>query len=200
MERKEVFKRKEVFICRKQKEVQMLRGFMAALEIIKRESAKWDGKVLNKRYTDAMTAAVTDVATYKCCGVQRQSVEVRFETTYYNERTGRIEIVWNDRLAGVVSNTAVYVSYYVSYNEMTVCTEYGNTYNESGRLNYQKLCNALDAQKERVKNNLAEYEKAINMADEVIQRYERINAILKDAFADVPQCLWGTCSVKASIY
>lgn len=188
--------RKEVFICRKQKEVQMLRGFMAALEIIKRESAKWDGKVLNKRYTDAMTAAVADMATYKYCGVQRQSVEVRFETTYYGERTGRIELVWHDRLAGVIVNMAVYVS----YNEMTVCTEYGNTYNENGRLNYKKLCNALDAQKERVKNNLAEYEKAINMADEVIQRYERINAILKDALADVPKCLWGTYSVEASIY
>ena len=190
--------RKDIFICRKTKEVQMLRGFMAALEIIKRESAKWHGKCMNKRYTDAMTAAVSDVATYtyKCCGVQRQSVEVRFETTYFNERTGRIELVWNDRLAGVVSNMDVYVS----YNEMTVCTEYGNTYNESGRLNYQKLCNALDAQKERVKNNLAECEKAINMADEVIQRYERINAILKDALADVPRCLWGTHSVEASIY
>lgn len=174
----------------------MQRGFLAALEIIKRESAKWDGKTLNKRYTDAMTAAVADVANYKCCGAQRQSVEVRFETTYYGERTGRIELVWNDRLAGVVSNTAVYVS----YNEMTVCTEYGNTYNESGRLNYQKLCNALDAQKERVKNNLAEYERAISMADEVIQRYERINAIIKAELADVPQCLVGTYSVKASIY
>lgn len=188
--------RKSIFICRKQKEVQMLRGFLAALEIIKRESAKWDGKTLNKRYTDAMTAAVADVANYKCCGVQRQSVEVRFETTYYNERTGRIELVWNDRFAGVVINTAVYVS----YNEMTVCTEYGNTYNESGRLNYQKLCNALDAQKERVKNNLAENEKAINMADDVIQRYERINAILKAELADVPQCLVGTYKVCASIY
>ena len=174
---------KDIFICRKTKEVQMLRGFLAALEIIKRDSAKWDGKCMNKRYTDAMTAAVNDVATYKCCGVQRQSVEVRFETTYYGERTGRIELVWNDRLAGVVSNMDVYVSY-----------------NESGRLNYQKLCNALDAQKERVKNDLAENEKAINMADEVIQRYERINAILKDALADVPKCLWGTHSVKASIY
>lgn len=188
--------RKEVFICRKTKEVQMLRGFMAALEIIKRDSAKWDGKVLNKRYTDAMTAAVNDVATYKCCGAQRQSVEVRFETTYFNERTGRIELVWNDRLAGVVSNMDVYVS----YNEMTVCTEYGNTYNESGRLNYQKLCNALDAQKERIKNNLAEHEKAINMADEVIRKYERINALLKAELADVPKCLWGTYSVEASIY
>ena len=187
---------KEIFVCRKTKEVQMLRGFMAALEIIKRESEKWHGKVLNKRYTDAMTAAVTDVATYKCCGVQRQSVEVRFETTYYGERTGRIELVWNDRLAGVVSNTAVYVS----YNEMTVCTEYGNTYNESGRLNYQKLCNALDAQEARVKNNLAENEKAINMADEVIRKYERINAILKAELADVPRCLVGTYKVCASIY
>ena len=187
---------KDIFICRKTKEVQMLRGFLAALEIIKRDSAKWDGKCMNKRYTDAMTAAVADVGNYKCCGAQRQSVEVRFETTYFNEWTWRIELVWNDRLAGVVSNTAGYVS----YNEMTVCTEYGNTYNESGRLNYQKLCNALDAQKERVKNNLAECEKAINMADEVIQRYERINAILKDALADVPKCLWGTYSVKASIY
>lgn len=188
---------KDIFICRKTKEVQMLRGFLAALEIIKRESAKWDGKVLNKRYTDAMTAAVENVDKYDAFGRhQLPAVSVRFETTYFNERTGRIELVWNDRLAGVVSNTAVYVS----YNEMTVCTEYGNTYNESGRLNYQKLCNALDAQKERVKNNLSEYEKAINMADEVIQRYERINAILKDALADVPQCLWGTYSVKASIY
>ena len=88
---------KDIFICRKTKEVQMLRGFMAALEIIKRDSAKWDGKVLNKRYTDAMTAAVADVATCKRCGVQHQSVEVRFETTYFNERTGRIELVWNDR-------------------------------------------------------------------------------------------------------
>lgn len=174
----------------------MLRGFLAALEIIKRDSAKWDGKTLNKRYTDAMTAAVADVATYKRCGAQHQSVEVRFETTYYNERTGRIELVWNDRLAGVVSNTAVYVS----YNEMTVCTEYGNTYNESGRLNYQKLCNALDAQNERIKNNLTQNEKAINMADDVIQRYERINAILKAELADVPRCLWGTYSVEASIY
>lgn len=174
----------------------MLRGFMAALDIIKRESAKWDGKCMNKRYTDAMTAAVTDVATYKCCGAQRQSVEVRFETTYYGERTGRIELVWNDRLAGVVINTAVYVS----YNEMTVCTEYGNTYNESGRLNYQKLCNALDAQKERIKNNLAEYERAISMADEVIRKYERINAIIKAELADVPQCLVGTYEVCASIY
>lgn len=187
---------KDIFICRKTKEVQMLRGFMAALEIIKRESAKWDGKVLNKRYTDAMTAAVAGVATCKRFGAQHQSVEVRFETTYYGERTGRIELVWNDRLAGVVINTAVYVS----YNEMTVCTEYGNTYNESGRLNYQKLCNALDAQKERIKNNLAQNEKAINMADEVIRKYERINALLKAELADVPQCLWGTCSVKASIY
>lgn len=128
--------------------------------------------------------------------MQRQSVEVRFETTYFNERTGRIELVWNDRLAGEVVNMAVYVS----YNEMTVCTEYGNTYNESGRLNYQKLCNALDAQEARVKNNLAENEKAINMADEVIQRYERINAILKAELADVPQCLLGTYNVSASIY
>ena len=188
--------RKEVFICRKTKEVQMLRGFLAALEIIKRDSAKWDGKCMNKRYTDAMTAAVADVATCKRCGVQCQSVEVRFETTYYNERTGRIELVWNDRSAGVVSDTPVYVS----YNEMTVCTEYGNTYNESGMLNYQKLCNALDAQKERVKNDLAENEKAINMADEVIQRYELVNAILKDVLDDVPRCLWGTHSVEASIY
>ena len=189
--------RKEVFICRKTKEVQMLRGFLAALEIIKRESAKWDGKCMNKRYTDAMTAAVENIAKYDAFGRhQLPAVSVRFETTYYGERTGRIELVWNDRLAGVVINTAVYVS----YNEMTVCTEYGNTYNESGRLNYQKLCNALDAQKERVKNNLAENEKAINMADEVIQRYERINAILKDALADVPKCLWGTYSVEASIY
>ena len=38
------------------------------------------------------------------------------------------------------------------------------------------------------------------MADEVIQRYERINAILKDALADVPKCLWGIYCVKASIY
>ena len=128
--------------------------------------------------------------------MQRQSVEVRFETTYFNERTGRIELVWNDRLAWEVVNMAVYVS----YNEMTVCTEYGNTYNESGRLNYQKLCNALDAQEARVKNNLAENEKAINMADEVIQRYERINAILKAELADVPQCLLGTYNVSASIY
>ena len=189
--------RKEVFICRKTKEVQMLRGFLAALEIIKRDSAKWDGKCMNKRYTDAMTAAVENIAKYDAFGRhQLPAVSVCFETTYYGERTGRIELVWNDRLAGVVSNMAVYVS----YNEMTVCTEYGNTYNESGRLNYQKLCNALDAQKERVKNNLAECEKAINMADEVIQRYERINAILKDALADVPRCLWGTHSVEASIY
>lgn len=189
--------RKEVFICRKTKEVQMQRGFLAALEIIKRESAKWDGKCLNKRYTDAMTEAVENIAKYDAFGRhQLPALSVRFETTYFNERTGRIELVWNDRLAGVVSNTAVYVS----YNEMTVCTEYGNTYNESGRLNYQKLCNALDAQEARVKNNLAEYEKAINMADEVIKKYERINAILKAELADVPQCLVGTYSVKASIY
>lgn len=188
--------RKNIFICRKTKEVQMQRGFLAALDIIKRESAKWDGKVLNKRYTDAMTAAVADVATYKRCGAQHQSVEVRFETTYFNERTGLIELVWNDRLAGVVINTAVYVS----YNEMTVCTEYGNTYNESGRLNYQKLCNALDAQKERVKNNLAENEKAISMADEVIRKYERINAIIKAELADVPKCLIKDWKLDCSIY
>lgn len=188
--------RKEVFICRKTKEVQMLRGFMAALEIIKRESAKWDGKVLNKRYTDAMTAAVADVATYKRCGAQHQSVEVRFETTYYNERTGRIELVWHDDRAGVVNNVAVYIS----WNEMTVCTEYGNTYNESGRLNYQKLCNALDAQKARVKNNLAEYERAINMADEVIKKYERINAIIKAELADVPKCLIKDWKLDCEIY
>lgn len=188
---------KEVFICRKTKEVQMLRGFMAALEIIKRESAKWDGKTLNKRYTDAMTAAVADVDKYDAFGRhQLPSVSVRFETTYYNERTGRIELVWNDRLAGVVINTAVYVS----YNEMTVCTEYGNTYNESGRLNYQKLCNALDAQEARVKNNLAEYEKAISMADEVIQRYERINAIIKAELADVPKCLIKDWKLDCEIY
>lgn len=189
--------RKNVFICRKTKEVQMLRGFLAALEIIKRESAKWDGKCLNKRYTDAMTAAVENIAKYDAFGRhQLPAVSVRFETTYYGERTGRIELVWNDRLAGVVSNTAVYVS----YNEMTVCTEYGNTYNESGRLNYQKLCNALDAQKERVKNNLAEHEKAINMADEVIQRYERINAIIKAELADVPKCLIKDWKLDCEIY
>lgn len=189
--------RKEVFICRKTKEVQMLRGFLAALEIIKRESAKWDGKVLNKLYTDAMTAAVADIATYDAYNRKGiPSIEVRFETTYFNERTGRIELVWWDRLAGVTSNTAVYVS----YNEMTIATEYGNTYNESGRLNYEKLCNALDAQGERVKNNLAENKKAIDMADEVIQRYERINALLKAELADVPQCLVGTYKVCASIY
>ena len=76
--------RTEVFICHKTTEVQMLRDTLAALDIIKRESAKWDGKGLkrNKRYTDAMTAAVADVATCKRCGVQCQSVEVRVETTY----------------------------------------------------------------------------------------------------------------------
>lgn len=187
---------KEVFVCRKTKEVQMLRGFMAALEIIKRESAKWDGKVLNKRYTDAMTAAVADVATYKRYGAQCQSVEVRFETTYYNERTGRIELVWWDRLAGNTSNMAVYVS----YNEMTVCTEYGNTYNESGRLNYEKLCNALDAQGERVKNNLAENEKAINMADEVIKKYAKLNEMIKAELAGVPRCLIKDWKLDCAIY
>ena len=38
------------------------------------------------------------------------------------------------------------------------------------------------------------------MADDVIQRYERINALLKAELADVPKCLWGTYSVEASIY
>ena len=192
--------RKNVFICRKQKEVQMQRGFLAALEIIKRESAKWDGKTLNKRYTDAMTKAVADVANYKCCGVQRQSVEVRFETTYYGERTGRIELVWHDDRAGVVDNVAVYIS----WNELSVkYADYDalkNAYNVNGRLVYVKLCEAIDELAERIEKNVHEAEKAINMADEVIQRYERINAIIKAELADVPQCLWGTYSVEASIY
>ena len=60
------------------------------------------------------------------------------------------------------------------------------------------ICNALKHDAEV--NVYGENEKAINMADEVIQRYERINAILKDALADVPKCLWGIYCVKASIY
>ena len=192
--------RKEVFICRKTKEVQMLRGFLAALEIIKRESAKWDGKCMNKRYTDAMTAAVNDVATYKCCGVQRQSVEVRFETTYYGERTGRIELKWHDDRAGVVDNIAVYLE----WNDITIRhngdNSLENAYNVNGRLVYDKLCEVIDELYERIEKSVQENEKAINMADEVIQRYERINAMLKDALADVPKCLWGTYSVEASIY
>ena len=83
--------RKSIFICRKQKEVQMLRGFMSALEIIKRESAKWDWKFINKRYNDAMTAAVENIAKYDAFGRhQLPAVSVCFETTYYGERTGRI--------------------------------------------------------------------------------------------------------------
>ena len=192
--------RKEVFICRKTKEVQMLRGFMAALEIIKRESAKWDGKVLNKRYTDAMTAAVNDVATYKRCGVQCQSVEVRFETTYYGERTGRIELKWHDNRAGEADNIDVYLDWDEVDVKYADCNALKNAYNVNGRLVYDKLCEAIDELSERIGKMIKDNEKAINMADEVIQRYERINAILKDALADVPKCLWGTYSVKASIY
>ena len=192
---------KDIFICRKTKEVQMLRGFLAALEIIKRDSAKWDGKCMNKRYTDAMTAAVENIAKYDAFGRhQLPAVSVRFETTYYGERTGRIELKWHDDRAGVVDNIAVYLE----WNDITIRhngdNSLENAYNVNGRLVYDKLCEVIDELYERIEKSVQENEKSINMADEVIRRYERINAILNDALADVPKCLWGTYSVKASIY
>ena len=192
--------RKNVFICRKQKEVQMLRGFLAALEIIKRDSAKWDGKTLNKRYTDAMTAAVADVETYKCYGVQRQSVEVRFETTYYGERTGRIELKWHDNRAGNADNIAVYLDWDEVDVKYADCNALKNAYNVNGRLVYNKLCEAIDELAERTEKNVQEAEKAISMADEVIQRYERINAIIKAELADVQKCLIKDWKLDCEIY
>jgi hypothetical protein len=193
--------RKNIFICRKQKEVQMLRGFMAALEIIKRESAKWDGKVLNKRYTDAMTAAVENIAKYDAFGRhQLPAVSVCFETTYYGERTGRIELKWHDNRAGNADNIAVYLEWDEVDVKYADCNENKNAYNVNGRLVYDKLCEAIDELSEHIGKMIKDNEKAINMADEVIQRYERINAILKAELSDVPKCLWGTYSVEASIY
>lgn len=193
--------RKSIFICRKQKEVQMLRGFLAALEIIKRESAKWDGKCMNKRYTEAMTSAVENIAKYDAFGRhQLPAVSVRFETTYYGERTGRIELKWHDNRAGEADNIAVYLDWDEVNVKYADCNALKNAYNVNGRLVYDKLCEAIDELSERIGKMVKDNEKAINMADEVIQRYERINAILKAELADVPQCLWGTYSVKASIY
>lgn len=194
--------RKEIFICRKTKEVQMLRGFMAALEIIKRYSAKWDGKCLNKRYTDAMTAAVENVARYDAYGRhQLPAVSVRFETTYSDERTGRIELVWLERLAGVVNNVAVYIS----FNQLTVNYKYTdgelkNVYNVNGRLVYDKLCEAIDELAERYEKIVEESENAISMADEVIRKYERLNKMIKEELADVPRCLVKDWKIDCAIY
>ena len=193
--------RKNVFICRKTKEVQMLRGFLAALEIIKRESAKWDGKCMNKRYTDAMTAAVENIAKYDAFGRhQLPALSVRFETTYYGERTGRIELKWHDNRAGNADNIAVYLDWDEVDVKYADCNALKNAYNVNGRLVYDKLCEAIDELAERIEKNVQEAEKAINMADDVIRKYERINAILKAELADVPQCLIKDCKLDCAIY
>ena len=193
--------RKNVFICRKTKEVQMLRGFLAALEIIKRESAKWDGKCMNKRYTDAMTAAVENIAKYDAFGRhQLPALSVRFETTYYGERTGRIELKWHDNRAGNADNIAVYLDWDEVDVKYADCNALKNAYNVNGRLVYDKLCEAIDELAERIEKNVQEAEKAINMADDVIRKYERINAILKAELADVPQCLIKDWKLDCAIY
>lgn len=179
----------------------MLRGFMAALEIVKRESAKWDGKVLNKRYTDAMTAAVENIAKYDAFGRhQLPAVSVRFETTYYGERTGRIELKWHDNRAGNADNIAVYLDWDEVDVKYADCNALKNAYNVNGRLVYNKLCEAIDELAERIEKNVQEAEKAISMADEVIKKYERINAILKAELADVPKCLIKDWKLDCAIY
>ena len=179
----------------------MLRGFLAALEIIKRESAKWDGKCMNKRYTDAMTAAVENIAKYDAFGRhQLPAVSVRFETTYFNERTGRIELKWHDNRAGEADNIAVYLDWDEVDVKYADCNALKNAYNVNGRLVYDKLCEAIDELAERIEKNVQEAEKAINMADDVIRKYERINAILKAELADVPQCLIKDCKLDCAIY
>lgn len=137
---------KEVFISIKTREIEMLRDFIKSIGVLKAYAQKYDGKVLNKRYIDAMNVEINKVVPAYGEGKNTfQSIYLYFDKNWNDVRRNRLVLLHNNRWcedsrAYVQDNTRTMFELYKGEDGKNVPYIDENTF----RLNTYIFVNTLD--------------------------------------------------------
>lgn len=160
---------KESFVAIESKEAKIYEDFIKACEIIKAEAAKWDGKVFNKRFINAMNP--------KLAAIGGDEQYTQFVTLSRDEYNG-LELFNRDRCT-VVGNHAHYAQNYVIRLA-------SSKFIVDGRINADVLCNFISEYIGYMKKSIEQKQRAIQEFDKVVDKVEELRRMVNDAIKDFP--------------
>lgn len=188
---------KEVFISVKNHEVMILKDFIKSIEVMKSAAAKWDGKVINKRFITAMDDAVNKVVPpYSEGHGDFKSICLKLDEYWDGTRVNRIEIRHANRW---VADVRAYVNdnVYTFYPKKDIGTYIDE---DTFRLNYDTFVKTMDAYITECQSAISDKEEAISKVDDAIKTYSEIREFIKDKMNSLPSVLQTYIQVSCPVY
>ena len=159
------------FIKTAEKKIEMYAQFQYAIDIILANVSKYNGKVMNIRFTKFINGLLEN---------QNLSVRISFDTNWNGERNNRFRLTFIDKSYTLDSNTCVNTLYPGKNPEYI---------NEDFKLNADNFSAVLIDEQIRCEDYKVDYEKGIKNVDVAISLYKDLEEYISTHIDKLPDCL-----------
>lgn len=188
---------KEVFAALKRREIEMYNAFIKACDILIENAPKWDGKILNVRYTRAMDEAINkEVEKYQDWGGNlHETITFTFDNDYNGNRERRFRMFYNNRYVSAIN------AYIPNYETIIYQPYKQEPYiTEDNRLDAKAYIKRLTEKKEEYSCCIRNGNDALEHMDDAIKAYDELNHIIKDMMSRLPEDFRQLINCQCPIY
>lgn len=171
------------------KQIEVFGKSIKALELAKTFADRFDGKVINKRFTNALNEASNQVF-----GNNEVVFGLKADGYNYTRKQNIVELVFS------ITDTR-YNAGYIDYNKFIIfeIDKSSDSYiNADGRLNKDIFIEAIDKQISNAKESIRNYQKCIDNFDNYLDRVKQLNKEIDDLKKDIPYPM-SICTYKIDL-
>lgn len=170
---------KAAFIAQAKKQIEVDKDFEIVLGSAKYVAMQFDGKVVNKRFTDALNEA-----GYGC------DVSFVLKPIDYKDGVFRVESFTNDRAASYVDYQGRQCTTYIEWSSNEFWHTAGACYiGTDKRLNAERFCESADQLGNDVSNRIMDYRECLERLDDILVMAEGLNNHIVAMYESLPNSL-----------
>lgn len=182
---------KNTFIELRKSEIEMEKAFIKACDVLIKHAKKWDGKVINSRFANAMDEEINKVVKFfGRNGATRKTIDFYIEKSYRD--TGIFALRYNNRYNDNCKG-------YIGWSTKVLCQPGYAQYINNNRLDAALFIKHLEKCKIQSSGLIKDKEEAIENIDKAIASYQELGKIIKSTLEGMPACLRGYISIDAPI-
>lgn len=171
---------KKVVVSILEKEVKIYEDFIKACQIIKAEAAKWDGKVFNKRFVNAVNKELEVI------GGDKFAQFVKLSRGFNDDA---LKLFNRDRYT-ITTDKSGYESSHTADNYELVIEYDTDKLLVNGRLNADAMRKSIEGRIEYMMRSIEQKQRAISEYDKVVKKVEELREIVSDAIKEFPKAFY----------